>query len=322
MSYFYGTKLYFIGGLRNECDYKTTTGKTKREINQEKYAKCNESERHKSLKAKIALFLEKTSGVLEVRTESTIMGNHPIMRQRRPDVFANFKDKEIVFELQLSTTFISVITERDLFYRLNKKFIIWIFNFDEQEEYVNLNNMMTKDIYYNNKLNLFIFDKSAQEESDKRGELVLKCNWLKTDGNWEYQNTNSSNELGGKFVTLSELTYDNTYKPYYFDAEKEYFAAHPEFQVKTVDIEDENRKIIKQLDELWEKEKEELSKEDKSQLLIESFELDEIIKTTKKYVIARKENKYGLITFDGEIRIPFEYERINSRTGWYEGIKK
>ena len=313
----------FFSHLRDsdECDYKTTTGKTKKEINREKYSRCNEGERHEKLKAKIALLLKKTSGVLDVKTENTIMGNHPIIRWRRPDVLANFMGQEIAFELQLSTTFVSVITERDLFYRLNKKFIIWVFNFDEQNKHVNLNNMMTKDIYYNNKLNIFIFDKAAQEESEKRGELVLKCNWLKTDESWEYLNGNSSNELGGKFVTLSELTYDNTYKPYYFDAEKEYFAAHPEFQIKTLDIEDENKRIIEELDELWKKEKEALITEDKSQLLVESFELDAIIRATKKYIIGRKEDKYGLISLDGEIRIPFEYECINSRTGWYEGVK-
>lgn len=313
----------FFSHLRdsNECDYKTVTGKTKNEIELEKFARCNEGERHKRLKAKIASFLKRTSGVLDVKTENTIIGNHPITRWKRPDVSANLMGQEIVFELQLSTTFISVITERDLFYRLNKKFIIWIFNFDEQEEHVNLNNMMTKDIYYNNKLNIFIFDKAAQEESSRRGELVLKCNWLKTDGSWEYSNGNSSNKLGGKFVTLSELTYDSTYKPYYFDAEQEYFAAHPEFQIKTLDIEEENKKIIEELDKLWQLEQEVLTTEDKSQLLVEAFELEAVAKTTKKYVIGRKEDKYGLITFDGEIKIPFEYECINSRIGWYEGTK-
>lgn len=305
----------------DKCDYKTTTGRTKKEINREKYARCNEGERHKRLKTQIAQFLEKTSGVSEVKTENTVMGVHPILRWRRPDVLANFMGQEIVFELQLSTTFISVITERDLFYRLNKKFIIWIFNFDEEEDHVNLNNMMTKDIYYNNKLNIFIFDKATQEESVKRGELVLKCNWLKTDGSWEYPNGNSSSDLSGKFVTLSELTYDNTYKPYYFNAEQEYFVAHPEFQIKTLDIEEENKKIIEELDELWKLEQKELKTEDKLQSFVEAFELDAVVKSTQKYVIGRKEEKCGLITFDGEIRIPFEYESVSSHRGWYEGTK-
>lgn len=313
----------FFSHLRDsdECDCKTTTGKARKEINREKYARCNEGERHKYLKSQIAYFLSKTAGVSEVKIENTVIGNHPILKWKRPDVLVRFMGQEIVFELQLSTTFVSVITERDLFYRLNKKFIIWIFNFDEQEKYVNLNNMMAKDIYYNNKLNIFIFDKAAQKESERRGELILKCNWLKTDGTWEYSNDNSSNNLGGKFVTLSELTYDNTYKPYYFDAEQIYFEAHPEFKLKVLDIEEENKKILETLDKLWLQQQEELRTEDKLQALVEAFEIESIIRNTQKYVIGKKEGKCGLITFDGEIKIPFEYESVSSHRGWYEGTK-
>ena len=240
----------FFSHLRDsdDCDYKTTTGRTRREINREKFARCNEGERHKFLKIEIAKYLEKTEGVTDVRTENTVKGYHPILRWRRPDVIANYRGQEVVFELQLSTTFVSVIAERDLFYRLNKKHIIWICNFDEQEEYVNLTNMMVKDIYYNNRLNLFVFDHDAQRKSEELGELILKCNWLTSDGNWQYPNGNTSDNLGGTFVKLSDLKFDNTFKPYYVDAEQAYYAAHPEFKIKVDSIEEENKKIISELD--------------------------------------------------------------------------
>ena len=305
----------------DECDYKTTTGRTRRDINREKYARCNEGERHKRLKTKIAELLEMTPGVSDVKVEKNIIGNHPILNWKRPDILASFRGQEIVFELQLSTTFISVIAERDLFYRLNKKFIIWVFNFDEQDEHVNLDNMMAKDIYYNNKMNVFIFDREAQKESEERGELILKCNWLKADGSWEYLNENSSNGLGGTFVCLSDLQYDSTYKPYYFDAEQRYIEAHPEFQSKISDIEKENKRVLEELDELWRQKQEDLKTEDKLERLSEAFELDAIMKSTQRYVIGKKDGKCGLITFDGEIRIAFEYELITPHTGWYEGTK-
>lgn len=305
----------------DECDYKTTTGRTRRDINREKYARCNEGERHKRLKTKIAELLEMTPGVSDVKVEKNIIGNHPILNWKRPDILASFRGQEIVFELQLSTTFVSVIAERDLFYRLNKKFIIWVFNFDEQDEHVNLDNMMAKDIYYNNKMNVFIFDREAQKESEERGELILKCNWLKADGSWEYLNENSSNGLGGTFVCLSDLQYDSTYKPYYFDAEQRYIEAHPEFQSKISDIEKENKRVLEELDELWRQKQEDLKTEDKLERLSEAFELDAIMKSTQRYVIGKKDGKCGLITFDGEIRIAFEYELITPHTGWYEGTK-
>ena len=48
---------------------------------------------------------------------------------------------------------------------------------------------MCKDIYYANKRNVFIFDAEAQQASEEREELVLKCNWLDTDNTWHYSPT-------------------------------------------------------------------------------------------------------------------------------------
>lgn len=311
----------FFSHLRDsdECDYKTTTGRTKREIERAKYSKCNEGERHKKLKDLLATFLLRTSGVTNVRTENTMPGNHPILNWRRPDVAVSYRGQEIIFELQLSSTFVSVITERDLFYRLNKKFVIWVFNFDDQSEHVNLKNMVVKDVYFNHKLNIFIFDKAAQDESERRGELILKCNWIRPDGSWEYPNINNSNELGGSFVSLSELTYSNDYKPYYHDAEKDYYLQNPSFEQRIISIEEENKKIIEDLDKRLQEE--EIAMHDFNKRLAElkdSFEIELEIKHTQKYLIGRQDGKVGLITVEGNVKIPFEYDSVDARRNWIE----
>ena len=316
----------FFSHLRDseDCDYKTTTGKTEREINRGRFARCNEGERHKRLKEQIAKYLELTDGVTSVKTENTVKGNHPILRWRRPDVIAEYRGHELVFELQLSTTFVSVIAERDLFYRMNKKHIIWISNFDEQGEHVDLTNMMVKDIYYNNRMNIFIFDSDAQNKSEESGELILKCNWLTPDESWKYHNGNTSDELGGEFVRLSDLTYDDMFKPYYVDAEQAYFAAHPDYKRKVVSIEEENERIIHELDRRWEeenshKEVEQQKKEERIREIIEENEIDGVVRPTKKHIIAQRLGFWGLITYDGQIRIPFIYNEIKPHRGWYEG---
>lgn len=311
----------FFSHLRDsdECDYKTTTGRTKREIEREKYSKCNEGERHKKLKDLLATFLLRTSGVTNVRTENTMLGNHPILNWRRPDVAVSYRGQEIIFELQLSSTFVSVITERDLFYRLNKKFIVWVFNFDDQSEHVNLNNMVVKDVYFNHKLNIFIFDKSAQDESERRGELIMKCNWIRPDGSWEYPNINNSNELGGVFVSLGELTYSNDYKPYYHDAEKDYFVQNPSFEQRIISIEEENKRFIEDLDKRLKEE--EKAMHDFNKRLAElkvAFEIESEIKHTQKYLIGRQNGKVGLITVEGDVKIPFEYDSVDARRNWIE----
>ena len=317
----------FFSHLRDsdDCDYKTTTGRTRKEIEREKYALSNEGDRHKFLKAEIARYLKMTEGVTNVQKESTIRGNHPILRWRRPDVSANYRGQDVVFELQLSTTFVSVIAERDLFYRLNKTHIIWIFNFDEQAEHVDLTNMMTKDIYYNNHFNIFVFDKEAQKKSEEEGQLYLKCNWIGPDGKWAYKNGNTHDEIHGELIPLSKLHFDNTYKPYYIDAENAFYSANPDMKVKVMDIENENKEIISQLDELWEKEQKENEAkvqrtEKRRKLLLEEYEIDEdkIKKETTTYLIAERGGKWGLVTFDSILRIPFEYEKIIPHVGWIE----
>lgn len=312
----------FFSHLRDsdDCDCKTTTGKTKREIERAKYAKCNEGERHKFLKTEIARYLKTTKGVSEVQLESTFRGNHPILRWRRPDVYARYRGQDVVFELQLSTTFVSVIAERDLFYRMNNTHIIWIFNFDEQAEHVDLTNMMTKDIYYNNHFNIFIFDKDAQKQSEERGELILKCNWIKPDGNWEYDNGNTSDKLGGVFISLSDLTFDNAYKPYYKDAEKDFLAENVLYVKQIKSVEENNKEILERLDELWKieqiKEEERIKKtEEQKQDILQDYEASEK-KSTNSYIIGERNGKLGLLTYDGLIRIPFEYEDITVHRGW------
>ena len=60
---------------------------------------------------------------------------------RKPDVKALYGDKFIAFEIQLSTTFLSVIVERREFYLKNNALIFWIFN-----EFDPKNTKMTQDL--------------------------------------------------------------------------------------------------------------------------------------------------------------------------------
>ncbi|MEE1174608.1 MAG: DUF6035 family protein [Paludibacteraceae bacterium] len=224
-------KALFFSHLHDseDCPIKTNTGLTKRMIEARKYALVQESERHHRLKTSIANFLEETNsknkGISDVQIEKRVTTDLPFMNWRCPDVQAMYNGMHLVFELQLSTTFISTIVERDLFYRLNNYFIIWVFNFEENKEYMDLTNLMCKDIYYANKRNIFVFDRDAQTESFKRKELVLKCNWLNADNTWQYGPNNG--DRNGIFITLDQLKFDTkNNKPYYYDAEEEYFLKH------------------------------------------------------------------------------------------------
>ncbi|WP_315516865.1 DUF6035 family protein [Hoylesella shahii] len=315
----------FFSHLRDseDCDYKTTSGLTKSQIEIAKYSRCNEGERHNYLKKEIASLLEITSGVSDVKIEHTVKSNHPLLKWRRPDICATYRGKNVVFELQLSTTFVSVMTERDLFYRLNKTHIIWIFNFDENEKYVDLTNMMVKDVYFNNRLNIFVFDAEAQQHSHELGELVLKCNWILPDNTWKFKNGDTSKSLGGKLVKLSDLTFNTAYKPYYVDAELLYFSANPEFKSRVIAIEEENMEIIRALEAKEEKARvaQTVAKdliEATFQSLVDEYGVSSIVKQTKKYFIGVRTDKMGLIDSGGVLRLPFMYDNIKMHRTWCE----
>lgn len=232
------------------CEIKTTTGLSKELIEARKYGLVAESERHKRLKRLIHEALEgyasREKGVADVVEEKRVNSNLPYMNWRRPDIIAKYNNLNIVFELQLSTTFISVVVQRDIFYRLNDYYVIWVFNFDDNQKYVDLTNLMCKDIYYANKRNVFIFDTEAQQASEEREELVLKCNWLDTDNTWHYSSTKGNGD--GILITIDELKFDKeTAKPYYFDAETPYYEIHPEVKERLLKEDRSKQQMIDDL---------------------------------------------------------------------------
>lgn len=327
----------------DDCPYKTGTNRTKEEIERLKYSLVQESERHKRLKFVIASALQgdksKAMGVDNVECEKRINSDIPYLKWRRPDVYAEYNGRKYVFELQLSTTFVSVIVDRDIFYRLNDYNIIWIFNFEDNEEYVNLYNLMCKDIYYANKRNVFIFDADAEEKSKEKGELVLKCRWLDENGIWSPD----------KYVTLEMFQYDEEYhKPFIFDADKAYLEKYPEIVERRKQLENSREYFLKALMER-QKHEEDLEREreeERANLQLELLNTDKCVERFRsgtkygyqyggttilpaKYTSAEAigENGYaqvgfnrkiGLVRKDGKEIVPVEYRNIdviNSRHG-------
>ena len=231
---------------------KTTTGQSVEDINRKKYGLFGQSQRHKDLKQELYDRLRDRNslslGISNVEMEKRVYSTLPFFSWRQPDVQIEYQGHKIVFEIQLSTTFLSVITERDTFYRLNDFFIIWIFNFDDNRKYVDLNNLAMKDIYFANKRNAFIFDDEASKWSRESGQLVLKCNWVEPDSTWHYANTEK--RFGGEPVTLNMLKFDhNTHKLYYYDAETPYYEQNPDIAERLIFEQKTKEEYIKELEQ-------------------------------------------------------------------------
>lgn len=284
----------------DDCEIKTTTMQSRELIEAKKYGLAGESERHQRLKHLIAEALStqqsKEMGISDVAIEQRINSQIPYMRWRRPDVQARYGEINLVFELQLSTTFLSVVVDRDIFYRLNGWYIIWVFNFDDNKEYMNLHNLMCKDIYYANKRNIFILDDEAQRLTEEKGTLVVRCQWLNSEGKFSE----------GEYITIDQLHFDSEErKPYFIDADATYYLTHPEVKERLSHLESSRASII---DDLMRRYELQMKTQQEECERMESLRQD-VLNRLEKVNIFESKGKYG-----------FEYKGINFGTPIYDAI--
>lgn len=188
------------------------------------YRGQQEGEEHRRLKDFIASWLEKEPGVSGVNRELVTHGQILKGEWKRPDVQCVKDGKRIVFEIQLSYTFLSDVIKRDEFYRQEGIFIIWVFAFFD------LRRATVRDEAFFNRRNVFVLDGLAMEETPKRGRLTFNGHFQKpvltaeaiTD-QWETQ-----------FIALDDAQFPvSNFRPFFFDydaarraAEKEQVERH------------------------------------------------------------------------------------------------
>ncbi len=119
---------------------------------------------------------------------------------RKPDVQTTWGDRKFAFEIQLSTTFLSVIVDRRDFYRAENEHLIWIFrSFDPHRT-----RRAEEDIFYNNNSNVFVVNQQTLQQSRQAQRLMLEC-WYavsyRHDGHIE-------DEWYRKEVFIDDLTLD------------------------------------------------------------------------------------------------------------------
>jgi len=171
--------------------------------------------------------ISSSMGITDVEVSNWVFSNElPIMKRRLADLTASYKGHDIVFELVTPTTNSSKLHDRDIFYLINKRQVFWILGLNSKADYSELRRSVAKDIMFTNRRNVFVFDIEAQEETRKRGELMLKCNWLDENDEWYYQV--EKNGKNGKCISLSQITFDDdSCRPFYHDADEDFFQKHP-----------------------------------------------------------------------------------------------
>ena len=204
----------------NDCHIKTNNQFTKEEVDRIKYNGAKESILHQNIKENIAKCLSRNQynnkGISQIEVERVI-SDKVDKEWKKPDINAYFHTKRIAIELQLSTTWLDVITRRQHFYKEQGIYIFWIFN-----EF-NLNDDVRKltfnDVIYTNNQNAYVFDDEMYEQSITENDLILRC-YYKTYCKNRYNEIEE--EWEDSVIRLSDLTFDEkNFRIFYHDAEKQ-----------------------------------------------------------------------------------------------------
>lgn len=238
-----------------------------------KYQIAKETQQHKLLKENIYKSLQADEAFSDIHIEQ-VRKSIDLKQWRRPDVSSLYKNQLVVFEGQLSTTFLNVIIDRKIFYQDNNACLLWIFNHFEPTEKAKKQSM--QDIYYNNNANAFVVNDSTVAQSIKTKAFVLECHYLKP----EIQNNQIINKWNNEFVEFQNLVHNESTKQiYFFDYEAEYRKLKQKLGLEQSYLKESNNqkdklKVKKYLETLEQDDFEtKTSLKTKSELLVEFTEL-------------------------------------------------
>lgn len=201
-----------------QCPYRYVNTLSPEQINAMKYDGAKESVRHRKIKEMLrtSLLADKSIPSESVLLERTVHAREGDWREwRRPDVQASWKDRLLALEIQLSTTFLTVIAGRREFYQRNGGLLLWIFD----AELVKTGDMRftERDVFYNNNSNLFYVTDETLSHSVQSGEFHMMCRWEEP----VLRGHAIVDEWKEEEVTLSQLQPDyERQRLFYFDYDK------------------------------------------------------------------------------------------------------
>jgi len=212
-------RIYHFAHPKNpgaECPYRSGFTLSRDEWDALRYNGAKESEAHRKIKGWIAESLRADRNVEPgtVIEDSRMQSWRDRSKWRKPDVRGSWKGRTLVFEAQLSTTFVSTIAARRQFYLNEGALLFWIFrDFVISEDELKFSE---RDVFYNNNWNIFSIDTQSVEASRRDAELKLWCRWQEP----AVEQGTIRCRWHKKLVSLSELTLDfDRQRAFFFDFE-------------------------------------------------------------------------------------------------------
>lgn len=262
------TEIFHFAHLKDsdDCHIKTNNQFTKEEVDRIKYNGAKESILHQNIKEHIADSLKRNQdtnkGITQIEVERVI-SDKVDKEWKKPDINAYFKTKRLAIELQLSTTWLDVITRRQHFYREHGIYILWVFN------YFNLVDDMRKltfnDVVYTNNQNAYVFDDEMYERSIAENDLILRCYYKK----YYKKGYEIVEEWDNSFIKLSDLTFDErNFRIFYHDSENQKKEIEEKINnQKKLEVKAQNERVLRVNEEKMLKEEQVQARNEKKQYL-------------------------------------------------------
>jgi len=153
------------------CPARTRSPLSYEEICARKYHGLRESEPHRRIKKLIEDSLAADATFTEIASEKNWKSSDDAKRFRRPDVQATREGNRFAFEVQLSTTFLSVVVGRRMFYRDEGALLAWVFgSFDPAYR-----RLTTDDLLFSNNSNVFVVDEETVARSIEARAFQVRC---------------------------------------------------------------------------------------------------------------------------------------------------
>ena len=181
-------------GAPENCPWWTGTPSGVDAVSGRQFDGAQESPLHAKIKAIVGELL-----TADVRTKpgSVIVDEYVVTEggRRRPDVRAVYDDVPVVVEVQLATTQIPIILQREDFYANEAFRLLWLtWNFQPPQADGRLLSSF-EDIYYSHNKNLFSMDEETIHISRQEKKVFLRAFWTR------------ENLWMSKLVRLSELNW-------------------------------------------------------------------------------------------------------------------
>lgn len=143
------------------------------------YQGIKEGNKHRDLKTMLAQTLNHLNGWLVISVDKRFLFSPDQRKRGKPDVYATYKETEVVFEIQLRAESPKIISARQELYRDSGRKLIWlsmenseIVSEDFSKNCIDVKQVQ-KDIAFTNRGNWFIFNKNMCQDSIDAGQLVL-----------------------------------------------------------------------------------------------------------------------------------------------------